>query len=233
MCSVLRNPKKPSFSNRLCTCCGNGCASRATLWTEEIQHRLVTWRSSLQPQGRASAAVSGGRPSQTDFAAVVVSTASAAFSGSSSFTNMLCDCCSGSRGTVLCYITRPSITNIFCDCCSGGCGRAYRSGPRRSSFSFSTRLCDFDFCRGAVPCDLESFRNRLCDCRRFGPELRQVPDVLLAPPALVGIKNTQPGRQQLHPYGHDGTTHHVSLFTSCTGSPPTLTRRMGTETMHP
>ena len=139
------------------------------------------------------------------------------------FANRLCGCCTGSRGTALCNITRPSIRNRLCDC-SGGCGRACCSGPRRSSFSFSTRIRFLSWL--CFLCDLKEVEHQQ-QTLRLPPELRQVRGVLWRSRPW-SCSHTQPGRQQLHLYRHGDTTSHGSLLTSCSGSPPTLKHRMGT-----
>ena len=82
---------------------------------------------------------------------------------------------------------------------------------------------DFGFCRGTVRCDPTK-----PNCR--SPELRQVPDVLLALTGLVVCKRTA-WSPTVPPISTGGTKLHGSLCTSCSGSPPTLKHRIGTQTI--
>ena len=133
----------------------------------------------------------GGRASPADFTAAVTSALVAPCapdqecpappedSGSSDFALTLYfaipggrrqKTCSGCVGAVLCTLWMPSCTNRLCCCCSGGTGRACCAGPRQSSFTFATRLCDFESCRGAVHRKPRrpSFTNSLHDCCSSG-----------------------------------------------------------------
>ena len=122
----------------------------------------------------------GGRASLTAFTAAVAVHAICSGPKRPSSTGTLCEF-RLRRGTVLCDCRRPSFTSKPCDCCDVGIGRVLLSGPRGPGFT--RRHCDFGFCRGAV----------LCDPKRpscLSPELRQVPDVLLALSGLVVCRRT-------------------------------------------
>ena len=121
-----------------------------------------------------------------------------------------------------CDLTKPSFRSSFCDyrhfCCAGR-GTSYE--PDSSTSITVEALCSGISTRraSAAAADPET---AAASAQSSTTSWRSQP---------WSCSCTQPGRQQLHPCRHGNTTLHESLFTSCSGSPPTLNYRMGTHTI--